>query len=327
MTDSNTDTDTDTATENPTSTSSSSSSSSDSSSNTTSSSSSSSSSSAAAASAGINLFNLAHTTINNLLTKFQHIIMTDTTDNTDVTVSVSEDIHRDVVLDLSPVDHILPTEILHIIHSYISVECTAVSAEDNVIHPPANNENRMILTAECPADVIRIKSIDTYVRSHDQGWADPRSASYSWCEVGVVDADNHEVNDSIEQHPIVHDATNSNAVNNNDTTAVREEIHNERYRCAENAVASNLYQHHNHTFPADHPLCVTLLKQANRKIALYKRSQYPGWTNTTASTAIRIVYVRSYIRPTAEQIEAIQRKRNEQQEQQQQGNQLPMLNH
>jgi len=51
--------------------------------------------------------------------------------------------------------------------------------------------------------------------SHDQGWADANSACYSWCEVGVVDQHNNEVNDNEEEHPAVVDATGNNQTNAN----------------------------------------------------------------------------------------------------------------
>jgi len=76
-----------------------------------------------------------------------------------------------------------------------------------------------------------------------------------------------------------------------------------------NAVDDRHFQHHTYTFPSDHPLCTTLLKQRNRKVAVYKRSLYPGWTNTVGAAAIRIVYVRSYQPPTAEMIAEIQQQR------------------
>src|ERR1700759_3432032 len=110
----------------------------------------------------------ARNTFQNLYTSFNaalnNIMSHETSDSTTLsTTQVSDDIQADTLLDLSFIEEALPHDVVKIIHSYISVECIALVSRRGVIRRGEDNENRIILTAQCPDDVVRIKSVDTYV--------------------------------------------------------------------------------------------------------------------------------------------------------------------
>lgn len=151
-----------------------------------------------------------------------------------------------------------------------------------------------------------------------QGWASHRGASNTFYDAGVVGSPSGQPGINDDERPA---AASGIASIESDGPSV-EAVRNQRHRFATNLEADYNWQNYTYKFDADHPLCQTLIRQPGRGVAVYKVSQYGGWQNYCQTCAIRIVYIRSYVKPSAQQIDELQRIKEERQRAQQEEQRL-----
>ena len=195
--------------------------------------------------------------------------------NPTATESVSDHLQPEDIIDLTVLYDELPRELINIIQQYISVQDRyIVDLQRNIV--VTNNAQIPIITLVLPSDhhIAYIDNIELYTNSHDQGWANPNTASYSWFDIELISIQPNIIQDNTATDTLL-------------ITYTRE-------RCISNITANRNFHHYTKLYNNTSNLVQTYNNDLSQQLILYACCQYPGWANYIQQASIKIEYIRSY---------------------------------